>query len=109
MTNQTQLNERKLDRKEASAFLASRGYSVSTTTLDKYACLGGGPVYEKFGRRPLYTESGLLAWVASKTSAPQRHTSETEQDAASNTIRRHGDTVAAPMRLSDLLPRKQNQ
>jgi hypothetical protein len=82
MTDQTQPIERKLTRKEASAFLAERGYTVSTTTLDKYACLGGGPVYEKFGRRPLYTERGLLAWVASKTSAPQRHTSEPQQAAA---------------------------
>ena len=61
MTDQTQPIERKLNRKEASSFLAARGNSVSTTTLDKYACLGGGPVYEKFGRKPLYTESGLLA------------------------------------------------
>jgi hypothetical protein len=76
MTDQTQPIERRFTRKETSAFLATLGYTVSTATLDKYATVGGGPTYEKFGRKPLYTESGILAWVASKTSAPQRHTSE---------------------------------
>ncbi len=73
MVDQT---ERRLCRAEAAAFLAERGYRVSATTLGKYACVGGGPVYEKFGRRPLYTERGLLEWVEGRTSTPQRHTSE---------------------------------
>lgn len=70
------INEEKskrLTRKEASAFLKARGYPISTPTLDQYAWKGGGPVYEKFGRRVLYTEAGLLLWVASRTRVPQRH------------------------------------
>ncbi len=74
-------DERRLTRKEASAFLTAKGYPISTPTLDQYAWKGGGPVYEKFGRRVLYTEAGLLLWIASRTRAPQRHTSEM-QDAA---------------------------
>ena len=68
--------ERRLTRTEAAAFLTERGYRVAYATLNKYATVGGGPVFESFGRRPLYKPTDLLAWVASKTTAPRRHTSE---------------------------------
>jgi hypothetical protein len=68
--------ERRLTRSEAAAFLTERGYRVAYATLNKYATVGGGPVFESFGRRPLYKPADLLAWVASKTTAPRRHTSE---------------------------------
>lgn len=68
--------ERRLNRAEAAAFLSERGYQVAYATLNKYATVGGGPVFESFGRRPLYRPSDLLEWVASKTSAPRRHSSE---------------------------------
>lgn len=68
--------ERRLTRTEAAAFLTERGYRVAYATLNKYATVGGGPVFESFGRRPLYRPADLLAWVASKTTAPRRHTSE---------------------------------
>jgi len=72
--------ERRLSRAEAAHFLSERGYRVAYATLNKYATIGGGPVFESFGRRPLYRPVDLLAWAASKTSAPRRHTSE--QDVA---------------------------
>ncbi|WP_295145264.1 DNA-binding protein [uncultured Reyranella sp.] len=68
--------ERRLTRTEAAAFLTERGYRVAYATLNKYATVGGGPVFESFGRRPLYKPTDLLAWVASKTTPPRRHTSE---------------------------------
>lgn len=68
--------ERRLNRAEAAAFLSERGFQVAYATLNKYATVGGGPVFESFGRRPLYRPADLLAWAASKTSAPRRHTSE---------------------------------
>ena len=69
-------NERRLTRAEAAAFLSERGFRVAYATLNKYATVGGGPVFESFGRRPLYKPTALLAWVAEKTSAPRRSTSE---------------------------------
>ena len=69
-------NERRLTRAEAAAFLSERGFRVAYATLNKYATVGGGPVFEYFGRRPLYKPTALLAWVAEKTSAPRRSTSE---------------------------------
>ena len=68
--------ERRLTRTEAAAFLTECGYRVAYATLNKYATVGGGPVFESFGRRPLYKPADLLAWVASKSTAPRRHTSE---------------------------------
>ena len=60
--------ERRFTRREASAFLKERGYPVAENTLMKYATVGGGPVFEKFGRRALYTEAELLAWATGKTT-----------------------------------------
>ncbi len=68
--------ERRMTRAEAAGFLCERGYTVASTTLSKYAVIGGGPRYEKFGRKPLYTAADLLAWVASKTTGPRRHSSQ---------------------------------
>jgi len=67
---------RRLTRREASEYLKALGYHVEPTTLAKYASIGGGPAYESFGRRPLYTEPALLEWVASRTTGPRRTTSE---------------------------------
>jgi hypothetical protein len=69
-------NERRLSRAEAAAFLSERGFRVAYATLNKYASVGGGPIFESFGRRPLYKPADLMAWVAEKTSGPRRSTSE---------------------------------
>lgn len=69
-------NERRLTRAEAAAFLSERGFRVAYATLNKYATVGGGPLFESFGRRPLYRLTDLLAWAAAKTTPSRRHTSE---------------------------------
>lgn len=69
-------DERRLSRAEAAAFLSERGFRVAYATLNKYASIGGGPVFESFGRRPLYRPSNLLAWAAQKSSGPRRSTSD---------------------------------
>ena len=69
-------HDRRLDRKQAAAFLTERGYRTASATLAKFACVGGGPVFESFGRRPLYREADLLAWAQSKTTGPRRSTSD---------------------------------
>ena len=68
--------DRRLTRREAADFLTARGYRVAIATLAKYATIGGGPAYSKFGARPTYTERDLLAWVASKTTGPRRSSSD---------------------------------
>jgi hypothetical protein len=69
-------SNRPLDRREASAFLTDRGYRTAPATLAKLACLGGGPSFRSFGRRPLYEPADLLAWAAARSSGPRRSTSD---------------------------------
>jgi hypothetical protein len=69
-------HERRLDRKQASQFLTDLGYRTAQATLAKLACVGGGPVFESFGRKPLYREADLLAWAEAKTTGPRRSTSD---------------------------------
>ena len=75
-------NERRLTRAEAAAFLSERGFRVAYATLNKYATVGGGPLFESFGRRPLYKPSDLLTWVAERSSGPKRSTSDAPQPLA---------------------------
>jgi hypothetical protein len=53
--------ERYLDRAEAAAYLVSLGLRTSRTILQKYASIGGGPAYRRFGHRAVYTPSDLNA------------------------------------------------
>jgi hypothetical protein len=55
--------------------LTELGYKVAPATLAKYAVVGGGPSFEHFGRKPLYTEEALLDWVRSRTRGPRNNTS----------------------------------
>jgi len=64
-------------REEVPAFLKENGgYKVSQHSLATYATRGGGPLFRKFGSRPMYRGADLLAWAEAKLSAPRRTTSE---------------------------------
>jgi hypothetical protein len=63
-------------RDQAAKALTEEGFKTSKSTLATLAVRGGGPVFRKFGTRPLYKWADLLAWAESKTSAPRRSTSE---------------------------------
>ena len=65
-----------LDRNEAAQYLAERGLRVSKNTLQKWATVGGGPVYRRFGNRAVYQANDLDAWALEKLSAPRRSTSQ---------------------------------
>ena len=69
-------SERPLTRREASDYLTRLGYKVASSTLAKYATIGGGPVYELFGRHPRYRPPNLRAWIAARSSGPRRSTSD---------------------------------
>jgi hypothetical protein len=70
------LYERRLGRKEAAQFLTDQGYKTAPATLAKLACIGGGPPFESFGRRPLYREADLLGWAQGRTTGLRRSTSD---------------------------------
>jgi hypothetical protein len=66
-----------LRRKLASAYLWEvHGVERAPTTLAKLAVIGGGPVFRRIGRIPLYAPEDLDEWVASKLSAPMHSTSD---------------------------------
>lgn len=68
--------ERYLSRLEAADYLIERGLPYTKNTLQKFATVGGGPVYRRFGMRAVYLASDLDAWIASKMSTPRCSTSE---------------------------------
>jgi hypothetical protein len=70
------LYERRLGRKEAAQFLTDQGCKTAPATLAKLACIGGGPPFESFGRRPLYREADLRGWAQGRTTGPRRSTSD---------------------------------
>jgi hypothetical protein len=64
-----------LRRNAASAYLhENHGLERAPSTLAKLAVTGGGPVFRRIGRVPLYAPDDLDAWVASKLSPPMRST-----------------------------------
>jgi len=77
--------EPRLDTRQASDFLTERGYKTAPATLNKKRCVGGGPEFELFGRRPLYKETALLEWAQARTTPPLRSTS----DPAGSTAAQH--------------------
>ena len=65
-----------LDRREAADYLTSRGLRVSKNTLQKWANTGGGPTYQRFGLRAVYTKSNLDTWAEAKLTAPRCSTAK---------------------------------
>lgn len=64
-----------LTRAEAAEYITCMGAQTSKNTLQKFATVGGGPVYRRFGNKALYTRPDLDAWIAEKLSPPRRSTS----------------------------------
>lgn len=60
-----------LDRNEAADYLTSQGLRTSRATLQKLATIGGGPNYQRFGRRALYQRADLDAWAQARLTAPR--------------------------------------
>ena len=52
------------------------GIPCVTTTLAKYACIGGGPAFRKAGKFPVYSRGDLDAWAKQRLSKLVHSTSE---------------------------------
>jgi hypothetical protein len=65
-----------LDQNEASNFLKELGLDRAPGTLAKLRCVGGGPVYRKFGRFPRYTPARLHEYAMSQLSPELTSTSQ---------------------------------
>jgi len=65
-----------LHRDQAAQYIRDVwGIPCSPTWLAKLAVVGGGPVFRKAGRFPIYSAADLDAWAESRIGAPRRSTS----------------------------------
>lgn len=65
-----------LTRDAVANALTAAGFPISAATLATKATRGGGPPYQLFGRRPLYSWGGSLAWAKARLSPPVTSSSE---------------------------------
>lgn len=73
----TDAPSRFLRRQTAAQYIRDRwGLPCQSSWLAKLAVVGGGPVFRKCGRFPVYEEVALDDWAKSRLSAPMRSTSE---------------------------------
>ena len=85
-----------LRRKAASDYLReTHGLERAPSTLAKLAVIGGGPVFRRAGRIPLYSPEDLDCWAASLLSAPMRSTSEAVTPNARESCQRQNLDLAA--------------
>ncbi len=58
-----------LTRGQAAEYCIKQGLPVSPKTLAKYACVGGGPKFRKFGKmRVVYKITDLDEWIEQRLS-----------------------------------------
>ena len=66
-----------LRRSDAAQYVqVTYGFPCSRQWLAKLAVIGGGPVYRKAGRTPIYAPADLDAWASARIGRPQRSTSD---------------------------------
>jgi hypothetical protein len=62
---------------DAAAYVKAHwGLPCSPRWLAKLAVTGGGPIYRKAGRTPIYSPVDLDAWAEARIGAPQKSTSD---------------------------------
>ena len=67
-----------LTRRATAEALTEAGYPTAELTLATMATRGGGPLYQLYGRKPLYRWADALEWAQARLSKPRRSTSEME-------------------------------
>src|SRR5262249_40475758 len=67
-----------LRRDPTAAALTEAGYQTSPKTLATLATRGGGPIFRKYGRYPVYRWGDALDWAHTRLSAPMRSTSDAD-------------------------------
>lgn len=70
-------NSKYLTKRQASEYLTdSLGLPVAEKTLSKLIVHGGGPKYQKFGVRVVYSQTELTDWAKSKLSKTFENSSQ---------------------------------
>jgi hypothetical protein len=77
---------RYLSRTEAAQYIRTRyGFPCSRQWLAKLAVLGGGPIFRKAGRSPIYSPTDLDDWAMARIGEPQRSTSDVPTNTSAST------------------------
>jgi len=66
----------RLRRNEVARALTEAGFPTAASTLAWLASMGGGPIFTKYGRYPIYQWGDVLDWAESRLSRPVKSTSE---------------------------------
>ena len=70
--------KRFLRRADAAAYVTGRyGFPCSRQWLAKLAVVGGGPVFHKAGRYPIYKPADLDQWAQARIGPERSSTSDT--------------------------------
>lgn len=73
---------RYLRRADAASYVQkSYGFPCSPQWLAKLAVVGGGPLFHKAGRTPLYAPADLDAWARARIGRPRQSTSDPGREA----------------------------
>jgi hypothetical protein len=76
-------HQRYLGRAEAAQYIQERyGFSCSRQWLAKLAVLGGGSIFRKAGRNPIYAPADLDDWAMTRIGELQRSTSDVPSNAS---------------------------
>lgn len=77
----TNAEQRYLRRSDAATYIrAAYGFPCSRQWLAKLAVIGGGPIYRKAGRYPIYLTADLDIWARSRIGARRHSTSVLARD-----------------------------
>lgn len=73
MQSDSSQGQRFYRREQAATYVTENfGFPVSRAWLAKLASTGGGPIFRKAGRVPLYAQEDLDAWAVARLSEPFR-------------------------------------
>ncbi len=64
------------NRGEAAKHVRDKGLPCAKSWLAKLACIGGGPIFRRFGRNVVYTASDLDDWIEARLTGPKTSTSD---------------------------------
>jgi hypothetical protein len=99
-----------LRRKAASAYLLEKfGIERAPGTLAKLATLGGGPVFCRVGRIPIYATDDLDTWALSLIGTPMRSTSEVVAPSPALAVVERESSPSNVMATAVVKPRRQRQ
>ncbi len=75
----------RLTRRQTAAALTDQGFKISESTLATKASRGGGPPFERWGKKAVtYTWGTTLKWAEERLSKPLSSTSELDTAATAS-------------------------